>query len=83
MAGRLPHRLQEEEAMNPVIEAMQVLMCSEQELFKRAYAWYYGASVNVETAAASFHQKYTRDRTYPHFVLAFAQSVRRNGRMAA
>jgi hypothetical protein len=69
--------------MSPVTDAMNILMCSEQELFKRAYAWYYGATVNVESASQQFHAKYTRDQTYPHFVLAFAQSVRRNGRLAA
>jgi hypothetical protein len=69
--------------MNPVVEAMQILKCDEQNLFRRAYGWFYGSVHNVEAAANHLYDKYRQERTYPHAVLAFAQAVRRNGRVAA
>jgi hypothetical protein len=69
--------------MNMVVEAMQVLRCSQQTLFVRSYGWYYGASPNCKSVADQYYTQYVRTKQYPHFVLAFSEAVRRAGGIAA
>ena len=40
--------------MNPVIEAMQILRCSQQTLFVRSYGWYYGSPQNCKNVADQY-----------------------------
>jgi hypothetical protein len=65
--------------MNPIIEAMQILRCSQQTLFVRSYGWYYGAAQNCKSVADQYYIQYVQTKQYPLFVLAFSQAVRRNG----
>jgi hypothetical protein len=65
--------------MNPVIEAMQILRCSQQTLFVRSYGWYYGAPQNCKNVADQYYAEYVRTKQYPAFVLAFSQAIRLNG----
>jgi hypothetical protein len=65
--------------MNPVVETMQILKVDELLLFKRAHGWFYGSTASNVVPAKRLYDLYRETKTYPACVLAFVDTVRRNG----